>query len=89
MVNLHAASAPIPRGPTSQGRRAAGAAVTDENGDAVTAETDENGVYSFSGLTVGTLYFVKPEGTDLYTAVRNGNRRKSRTKRAMTWLHRG
>ena len=68
VVNLHRASAP-----TRAGIRSAGAAVTDENGDAVTAETDQDGVYSFSGLTVDSRYFVKPQGTDLYTAVRNGN----------------
>ena len=72
VVNLHAASAPIRSG-ANKGRRSAGAAVTDEDGDAVTAETDEDGVYSFSGLTVGSSYFVKPEGTELYTAVRNGS----------------
>ena len=81
VVNLHAASAPIRRGPNA-GRRSAGAAVTDENGDPVTDETDEDGVYSFSGLTVGSSYFVKPEGTDLYAVVRNGNTRVANEKAA-------
>ena len=38
-----------------------------------TAETDADGVYMFEGLEVGKWYFVTPEETDLYTAVRGGN----------------
>ncbi len=66
VVNLHAASAPISSG-SNTGRRTAGSAVV------ATAETDEDGAYMFEGLQVGKHYFVKPEGTDLYTAVRNGS----------------
>ena len=50
-----------------------GGAVTDENDDPVMAETDEDGVFMFEGLVVGNMYLVKPQETDLYTAVRNGN----------------
>ena len=66
MVNLHAASAPIKSG-ANKGRRTAGADVV------ATAETDGDGVFMFEGLTVGKHYFVKPQGTDLYTAVRSGD----------------
>ena len=66
VVNLHAASAAIKSG-TNKGRRTAGAAVV------ATAETDGDGVFMFENLVVGKHYFVKPEGTDLYTAVRNGS----------------
>ena len=38
-----------------------------------TAETDDDGAFMFENLQVGKYYFVKPQGTDLYTAVRNGN----------------
>ena len=64
VVNLHAASAPISSG-VNRGRRTAGSAVV------ATAETDEDGVYMFEGLQVGKRYFLMPEGTDLYTAVRS------------------
>ena len=37
------------------------------------AETDGDGVFMFENLVVGDMYFLKPEETDLYTAVRNGN----------------
>ena len=47
--------------------------VTDGDDDPVTAETDGDGVYMFENLVVEDMYFVKPVGTDLYTAVRNGN----------------
>ena len=65
VVNLHAASAPIASG-ANRGRRTAGAVVA-------TAETDDDGVYMFDGLVVGRRYFVMPQGTDLYTAVRTGD----------------
>ncbi len=48
-------------------------AVTDAAGDAVTAETDGDGVFMFENLVVGDDYFLKPQETDLYIAVRNGN----------------
>ena len=66
VVNLHAASAAIGSG-ANKGKRTAGAAVV------ATAETDGDGVFMFENLVVGKHYFVKPQGTDLYTAVRNGN----------------
>jgi len=66
VVNLHEANAPIASG-TNKGKRTAKSAVV------ATAETDGDGVYMFEGLTVKKYYFVRPEGTDLYTAVRNGN----------------
>lgn len=66
VVNLHAASAAIGSG-ANKGKRTAGAAVV------ATAETDGDGVFMFENLQVGKHYFVKPQGTDLYTAVRNGN----------------
>ena len=61
VVNLHAASAAI------QSRRTAGSDVV------ATAETDDDGAFMFENLQVGKYYFVKPQGTDLYTAVRNGS----------------
>ena len=72
MVAVHHASAAIRSG-LNRGRRSAGKAVEDADGDPVMAETDEDGVFEFEGLVVGGLYFLMPEGTDLYTAVRNGN----------------
>jgi hypothetical protein len=66
VVNLHAASAPIRSG-ANRGRRTAGSAVV------ATAETDDDGAFMFENLQVGKYYFVKPQGTDLYTAVRNGS----------------
>ena len=66
VVNLHAASAPIASG-ANKDRRTAGADVV------ATAETDGDGVFMFENLVVGKHYFVKPQGTDLYTAVRNGS----------------
>ncbi len=66
VVNLHAASAAIKSG-ANKGRRTAGADVV------ATAETDGDGVFMFENLVVGKHYFVKPQGTDLYTAVRNGS----------------
>ena len=66
VVNLHAASAAIGSG-ANKGKRTAGAAVV------ATVETDGDGVFMFENLVVGKHYFVKPQGTDLYTAVRNGN----------------
>ena len=66
VVNLHAASAAIKSG-ANKGRRTAGKDVV------ATAETDGDGVFMFEGLTVGKHYFVKPQGTDLYTSVRNGS----------------
>ena len=62
VVNLHASS-----NADSKGKRSPVAAVL------ATRETDEDGVYMFEGLTVGKHYFVEPQGTGLYTAVRNGN----------------
>ena len=72
MVAIHHASAAIRSG-LNRGRRSAGKAVVDADGDPVMAETDEDGVFEFEGLVVGGRYFLMPEGTDLYTAVRNGN----------------
>ncbi len=72
VVNLHHASLPISSG-RNAGRRSEGAAVTDENGDPVTAETDENGVFVFESLEMGKKYFLKPQSTDKYKAVRNGD----------------
>ena len=66
VVNLHTASAAITSG-ANKGRRTAGADVV------ATAETDGDGVFMFENLVVGKHYFVKPQGTDLYTAVRNGS----------------
>ena len=65
-VNLHEANAAIKSG-TNKGRRTAKSAVV------ATVETDGDGVYMFEGLTVGKHYYVMPEGTDLYTAVRTGD----------------
>ena len=66
VVNLHEANAAIKSG-ANAGRRTAKAAVV------ATAETDGDGVYMFEGLTVKKHYFVMPEDTDLYTAVRTGD----------------
>ena len=72
VVAVHHASAPIRSG-TNRGRRSAGKAVVDADGDALTAETDEDGVFLFEGLVVGRNYFLMPESTGLYTAVRSGD----------------
>ena len=72
VVALHQASAKIASG-LNKNRRSAGKAVTDADGDPVTAETDEDGVFMFENLVVGRLYFLMPESTGLYTAVRNGS----------------
>ena len=72
VVAIHHASGLISSG-ANAGRRSAGAAVTDANGDAVTAETDEDGVFMFEGLVVEGSYFLKPQGTDLYTTIRPGS----------------
>ena len=74
VVALHQSSAPIRSGPNRL-RRSAGKAVVDADGDPVTAETDEDGVFEFEGLVVGRSYFLMPESTGLYTAVRNGSTR--------------
>ena len=74
VVALHQSSAPIRSG-LNRNRRFAGKAVVDADGDPVTAETDEDGVFEFEGLVVGRLYFLMPESTGLYTAVRNGSTR--------------
>ncbi len=47
--------------------------VADENGDPKMAETDDDGVFTFEGLVKDDMYFLKPQPTDLYVAVRNGN----------------
>ncbi len=54
----------------------AGDALIDENGDPVTAVTDEDGVFSFTGLersTTGSLkvYLLRVPETDLYEVVKN------------------
>ena len=72
VVAVHEASAPIKSG-KNKGRRSAGKAVVDADDDPVTAETDEDGVFEFEGLVVGRNYFLMPESTGLYTAVRNGS----------------
>ena len=56
----------------------------DEDGDPRTTETDEDGVFSFSQVAVDTVYLLKPEGTDLYTVVRNGNPKIGSTKEETT-----
>jgi len=66
VVNLHEANAAIASG-TNKGRRTAKAAVV------ATAETDGDGVFMFEDLQVGKSYYVMPEETDLYTAVRTGD----------------
>jgi len=65
-VNLHEANAAITSG-ANRGRRTAKSAVV------ATAETDGDGVFMFEDLQVGKHYFVMPEETDLYTAVRTGD----------------
>ena len=72
VVAIHEAGAEIKSG-KNRGRRSAGKAVVDADGDPVTAETDEDGVFEFEGLVVGRNYFLMPESTGLYTAVRNGS----------------
>ncbi len=72
MVNLHYA-AKVGGSSATKNNYKDGGAVMDEDGDPRTAETDEDGVFSFSNLAVDTVYLLKPEGTDLYTVVRNGN----------------
>ncbi|MCY4399160.1 MAG: carboxypeptidase-like regulatory domain-containing protein [Gemmatimonadetes bacterium] len=66
VVNLHEANAAITSG-ANRGRRTAKSAVV------ATAETDDDGAFMFEALQVGKYYFLKPESTDLYTAVRNGS----------------
>ncbi|MDE2664385.1 MAG: carboxypeptidase regulatory-like domain-containing protein [Gemmatimonadota bacterium] len=58
---------------TTKNNYVADKAVADADGDPLMAETDRDGVYVFEGLTRDDMYFVKPQGTDLYAAVRNGN----------------
>ena len=72
VVNLHYAKKVGGSGSNSN-QRVDGGAVLDENDDPRTAETDEDGVFSFSQVAVDAVYLLKPEGTDLYTVVRNGN----------------
>ncbi len=72
MVAIHHASAEIKSG-DNKGRRSAGKAVEDANGDPLMAETNRDGVFMFEGLVVDNYYFLKPVSTDLYTAVRNGS----------------
>ena len=72
VVNLHYAAKVGGSGATKNNYKDGGA-VMDEDGDPRTAETDEDGVFSFSQVAVDTVYLLKPEGTDLYTVVRNGN----------------
>ncbi len=74
MVAIHHASAEIKSG-DNKGRRSSGKAVEDANGDPVMAETDGDGVFMFEGLVVDNYYFVKPVSTDLYTAVRDGDKK--------------
>ena len=57
----------------NKGKYVTDKAVTDDNGDPVMAETGRDGVFMFEGLVVKKKYFLKPQPTDLYTAVRNGN----------------
>ena len=64
VVNLHEATAPSGTG-AARGRS--------QSAFVKSAETDEDGVFMFEELQVGKHYFVVPEETDLYTAVRNGN----------------
>ena len=72
VVNLHYAKKVGGTG-ANKNQRVDGGAVMDENDDPRTAETDEDGVFSFSQVAVDTVYLLKPQGTDLYTVVRNGN----------------
>ena len=72
VVNLHYAKKVGGTG-ANKNQRVDGGAVMDENDDPRTAETDEDGVFSFSNVAVDTVYLLKPQGTDLYTVVRNGN----------------
>ncbi len=58
--------------------------VTDDGGDPVMAETDTEGVFMFENLVVDDMYLVKPEETDLYTAVRNGDPRIGSTAEKAT-----
>ena len=84
VVNLHYAKKFGGSTASKKNQRVDGGAVMDENGDPRTAETDEDGVYSFSQVAVDTVYLVKPEGTDLYTVVRNGNPKIGSTKEETT-----
>ena len=72
VVNLHYAKK-VGGTAANKNQRVDGGAVMDENDDPRTAETDEDGVFSFSQVAVDTVYLLKPQGTDLYTVVRNGN----------------
>ena len=69
---------------TTKNNYVADKAVTDADGDPVMAATDGDGVYMFEGLTRGDMYIVKPQGTDLYTAVRNGNPKIGKTAEKAT-----
>ena len=72
MVGIYTAKKVGGTGPTKN-NYVADKAVTDADGDPVMAETGRDGVFMFEGLVVEDMYFLKPESTDLYTAVRNGN----------------
>ena len=69
---------------TTKNNLVADKAVTDENDDPVMVETDGDGVFMFEGLQVGTSYFVKPQATEEYTAVRNGNPKIGKTAEKTT-----
>ena len=83
MVALYTAKKVGGRG-TTKNNYVADKPVTDDDDDPVMAETDGDGVFMFEGLVVDDSYFVKPEGTDLYVAVRNGNPKIGRTAEKAT-----
>ena len=66
VVNLHEANAAISSG-VNEGRR------THKSAIVATAETDDDGAFMFENLQVDKYYYLMPQGTDLYTAVRVGD----------------
>ena len=72
-VNLHYATAKINApGTANHTRRRIGDAVMD-SGSPVTAETDRDGVFTFTNIAVDTVYVLMAQESPLYTVVRNGN----------------
>ena len=81
VVNLHYAKFVGGTSAATKSKRRDGGAVKDKNGNPVTATTNDDGEFSFENLATDTVYLLKPQPTDLYTAVRNGNSKILNAKR--------
>ena len=72
VVNLHYSKLVGGANPATKNKRIDGGPVMDEDGSPVTAETERDGVFTFTDVATDTTYLLKPQETPLYTAVRNG-----------------